>query len=200
MRYCIDTNILFTFQKGIDLGKNPGEVMEKLYKSCKEGRVDVFIPQKIQEEISDMLQGEYQAEWQKLQSVLVMKTPAIYSHSISAKLMYEFVNDYRRRSYEGLKIAEEILVNALRNPLPSGLSKIEFEKSLQPHKETLRNRFRNATRTGAIDSTADLDLIMLSLEEDAILVSADEGVVVWGRKFGVKETDLSVFGKSINEV
>jgi predicted DNA-binding protein (UPF0278 family) len=79
------------------------------------------------------------------------------------------------------------------------MPKVEFQKSLQPIKETLRLRYRNATRTGFIDSLADLDILFLCKETDALLISADEGVVLWGRKLGVKEMSLSVFGETIKK-
>ena len=49
-----------------------------------------------------------------------------------------------------------------------------------------RLRYRQATRFGFLDSTADLDLIVLTKEIDGFLVSTDEGVLLWGKTFGVK--------------
>ncbi len=198
MKYCIDTNIFFTFQKGIDIGQNPGEVMTNLILASKKGGAEYVLPQKIAHETVDMLAGAYGDEWKNLLSLVSIKTPKIHTHSIAASLLYDFVNDYRKRAYDGLKVAEDILMQVAKNP-SNTTNKVDFEKSLRPHKESLRLRYRNATRTGTIDSVADLDLIILSLEEDASLVSADEGVVVWGRKFGVKEIDLPIFGQRIRE-
>ena len=198
MKYCLDTNVLFTFQKGVGLGENPEQVIQKLIAVASKKTATFCLPQKIDEEVRTMLDARYEKLWLEFLSHIAIKTPKIYTHSISAGLLYEFVNDYRKRAYDGLKVAEDIVAQVAKNT-KSIENKVEFEKSLQPHKESLRLRYRNATRTGTIDSVADLDLILLSIEEDAALVSADEGVVVWGRKFGAKEMDLSVFGQKMRE-
>jgi len=198
MKYCLDTNILFTFQKGVGLGENPEQVIQKLIAVASKKTATFCLPQKIDEEVRAMLDKELEKLWLEFLSHVAVKTPKIYTHSISAGLLYEFVNDYRKRAYDGLKVAEDIVAQVAKNT-KSTENRVEFEKSLQPHKESLRLRYRNATRTGTIDSVADLDLILLSVEEDAALVSADEGVVVWGRKFGAKEIDLAVFGQKIRE-
>jgi predicted DNA-binding protein (UPF0278 family) len=82
-------------------------------------------------------------------------------------------------------------------------------KEVLPHKEyqitigkvikTFRDRYRNATRTGFLDSKADFELIMLAKETDGYLISTDVGVIKWGRIMGVKEMDSSAFGKMIQE-
>ena len=63
-----------------------------------------------------------------------------------------------------------------------------------------RDRYRNATRTGFLDSVADLDLIVLSKEVDGFLVTSDEGVLSWGRTFGIKEMPASIFRKRLEDL
>ena len=79
-------------------------------------------------------------------------------------------------------------------------SRMEWQKSLQQPKETMRARYRNATRTGYLDSLADLQLILLAVEQGATLVTEDEGVRTWGRLLGATEMTGAVFGKSITQV
>jgi predicted DNA-binding protein (UPF0278 family) len=76
----------------------------------------------------------------------------------------------------------------------AGLSKKEFEMTIGEVVKKYRERYRQATRTGFLDSLADLDSILLAKELNGILVSTDEGVLDWGRVFGVKEMPASVFG------
>ena len=75
------------------------------------------------------------------------------------------------------------------------LSKKDFEISIGEVVKKFRDRYRQATRFGFLDSLADLDIIMLSQELEGTLVSTDEGVLHWGRVFGVKEMPASVFGQ-----
>ena len=63
-----------------------------------------------------------------------------------------------------------------------------------PSIKNFRERYRNATRFGFIDSLADLDIIMLAMELDGTIVSSDEGLILWARSFGVKEILPKTFG------
>jgi predicted DNA-binding protein (UPF0278 family) len=47
---------------------------------------------------------------------------------------------------------------------------------------------------------ADLDLVVLAKQKDGFLVSTDEGVLSWGRVFGVKEMPAAVFSKRLRSL
>jgi predicted DNA-binding protein (UPF0278 family) len=99
---------------------------------------------------------------------------------------------------QGQHIGAELIERAaLLHAGAPKLGRVEFQKSLQPLKESFRERYRNATRTGILDSLADVDLILLALEIDAYVVSADEGIVTWARKLGAKEIELSTLRRKI---
>ena len=71
----------------------------------------------------------------------------------------------------------------------NNLSTKDFQIQIGSVIKKFRERYRQATRFSFLDSLADLDLIVLTKEIDGNLVSSDEGVILWGRKFGVKETE-----------
>lgn len=79
----------------------------------------------------------------------------------------------RHRINKGLRVAE----NAVRNAI---------------HKETdeiikdLRKKYREALREGIIDSKEDVDLIFLSLQLQASLVTGDQGLIKWADKLGIE--------------
>ena len=73
----------------------------------------------------------------------------------------------------------------------------EFQITIGKIVTSLRDRYRNATRTGTIDSQADFDLIMIAKESQGALVTTDEGVKLWARKIGVTEMSSQVFGKKM---
>lgn len=79
-------------------------------------------------------------------------------------------------------------------------SKKDFQITIGKFIKNFRARYRNATRTGFLDSVADLDLIILSKEIDGFLVTSDEGVLSWGRTFGIKEMPTSVFQKRLEDL
>ncbi|KXK11798.1 MAG: hypothetical protein UZ22_OP11002000244 [Microgenomates bacterium OLB23] len=179
----------FNMEGGAELGKNSREVMQSIYNySLKLGTdvVQFYMPPTIVDEVLTFL-PESDEGLKKLLSVVQVKSPAISDIKFSAKVFYTLIKDIRERSYRGLTIAEEELVNAVKGMSGKTLGHIEQQKEVGTHITKLRERYRNATRTKFLDSVADLDLIVLAQELDASVVSSDEGIMIWSRIFGVKE-------------
>ncbi len=201
MNFCLDTNILFSFQKGINLGDSPSEVADKLIIIGKSRRARFFMPPRIVEELSFLVDPNARPKINEFLAQVTVQSPTVHDQTIGVQILYDFVDEGRERTQKGLHIADEIIVQTAQSYLQKQeMAKIDFQKSLQPIKENLRLRYRNATRTGFIDSLADLDLLFLAKESDSNLISADEGVVLWGRKMGVKEMGLSVFGETMRQL
>jgi RNA ligase partner protein len=196
MNFCLDANVFFSFQKGINIGTNPIEVLESISYFIDRTGHAIYVPKKIEEEVRLMADGELLSHWLEFLTKIKVKTPDIYTHSISTGIMSDFVNDYRNRAYRGMKIAEESIIQSA-GVTAQKTNRVDIEKALQPIKEGFRNRYRNATRTGTIDSQADLELIILTIQEKGKLVSADDGVRLWGQKFGAEEMDLVSFGNLV---
>lgn len=201
MDFCIDTNILFTFQKSINLGSNPTEVAQTLHRVGASRQARFHIPPRIIAEIRTMTDSKALPDIEQFLSIALVRSPTLHDKVIGVTTLYDYVEESRLRATQGLHIAEDALVQTAQSfQGKSTLSRVDVQKALQPTKENLRSRYRNATRTGFIDSQADLDLLFLARETDAYLVSADEGVIVWGRKIGVKEIDLAHFGSAIRSM
>ena len=60
------------------------------------------------------------------------------------------------------------------------------KKSLDEIIQDLRRKYREALREGIIDSKEDVDLLLLAMELDALLVTADQGLIKWAEKLGIK--------------
>lgn len=201
MNFCLDTNILFSFQKGINLGNSPAEVADLLIKVGQGKKARFLMPPRIVEEIYYLADASTKPKIDEFLAQVTVQSPTTHNQTIGVQILYDFVNESRVRTQQGLHIADEIIVQTAQSYLQKQeMAKIDFQKSLQPIKENLRLRYRNATRTGFIDSLADLDLLFLAKESEASLISADEGVVVWGRKMGVKEMGLPVFGETMRQL
>ncbi len=52
--------------------------------------------------------------------------------------------------------------------------------------QDLRRKYRDALREGIIDSKEDVDLLLLAMELDALLITADQGLITWAEKLGVR--------------
>ena len=201
MKYCLDTNIFFSFEIGVDLGKNPHEVMDLLTKAqANTPTLTYLMTPGIVAEMETMFEPKDKPALHAFLSKVSIKTPPLGEMSVPAMVFDQFITEGRKRSSDGLHIADEILVKAIEAAHARPLSsRIEIQKSLQQPKESLRSRYRNATRTGYLDSSADFGLIMLALNEKATLITADEGVALWGQKLGVVEMSGAVFGHAIRQ-
>lgn len=87
--------------------------------------------------------------------------------------MYEFIEELRNRINKGLRIAEEA-VKASTYKKPEEVLKF------------LRRRYREVLREGIVDSKEDLEIILLALELDALVLSADKGVLNMADKLGLR--------------
>jgi hypothetical protein len=196
--FVIDTNFFVNQEIKTGFGSTTNQVAEGFYELAKKTSniALFFIPPTIRDELSEFVTEK--RLWDNLVSIFTIKNPSVNTTTIPSHVLYEFVNEARERMSKGLKIGEEKIKDAAQ--FFSGkeqMDKIVFEKSIGPIITNFRDRYRNATRFQFIDSVADLDLIILALETNSHLVSSDEGVIRWGRKFGVKEQSPTSFQQKL---
>jgi hypothetical protein len=198
-RYVIDTNLFFNMEARMGLGDSTATIMQNMAKALskaqKNEEIEVLAPPSIVEEIQSFFDNPQEKDVAVLLGSMTIKSPNVHALSLSSDMMGQLIEEYRERAFRGMKVAEEELISTADMFMGKEvLGHKEFQMVIGKHISKLRDRFRNATRTGTIDSTADFELIILAIEQDAMLVSTDEGVLVWGRKMGVKEVDPSSFG------
>lgn len=104
---------------------------------------------------------------------ILQKPPKKHELKCPAFLLYELIEDMRDRINKGLRIAE------------SAVRSTEKTKTDEIIKD-LRRKYREALREGIIDSREDVDILLLAMELDAILVTADQGLIKWAEKLGIK--------------
>lgn len=204
-RYILDTNLFFNMEAGVGLGKKTEDVVVNLTQAIRESKkqkqAEFFMPPRIVEEFLSFFENKEQGFIKEFFTEITAKSPHIDSLLFPASIFYRLVEDIRSRSYRGLQVGEEEIKKAGSLLLGSGnLDKKEYEVRVGPALKSFRERYRQATRFGFLDSLADLDLIMLAKEIDGFLVSSDEGVVHWGRVFGIKEMSPAIFGKKMKDL
>ena len=106
---------------------------------------------------------------------------------IPARVFLDYVAEVRRRLDKGLRVAEE----STRRAMEGG--------EIGEHIRALREKYREATRKGLLDSVADLEAAILALELDAVLVTNDEGLCKLASKLGASCIDPITFLKTIDE-
>lgn len=197
--YILDTNLFFNMEEGMELGAKTEEVVMTLTKAAKRlketGQGMFYLGPRVVEEFLSFFEDKEQPFLREFLASVTIQSPDVGKAAFPAQVFYRLVDDIRGRSYRGLRIGEEEIHKAgTLMQGKAGLSKKEFEMTIGEVVKKYRERYRQATRTGFLDSLADLDSILLAKELNGILVSTDEGVLDWGRVFGVKEMPASVFG------
>jgi RNA ligase partner protein len=200
--YILDTNLFFNMEAKMGLGNDTESIIRKITDIIKKSKNKAvfYMPPRIVEEIKSFFENPDQEFLIEFFSNISIKSPNLSELAINAHVIAEYIEESRVRAYRSQDVAEEEIVHAGEMFMgKEALPHKEFQMAIGKIKKNFRNRYRNALRTGFIDSLADFDLIMLAKELDAYLVSTDEGVIQWGRKLGVKENDPSVLGKKMQE-
>lgn len=159
-----------------------------------------YMPPRIMEELLSFFEDENQPFLREFLSELIIKSPEIQNMQINAGMFYKVINEIRVRSYRGMDIGEEEMRKT--GAMFMGKEMVDkkgFEMAVGPAIKKFRERYRNATRVGFLDSLADLDIIMLAKELNGIVITADEGVTKWGRMFGVIELPPAVFAERMRQ-
>ncbi len=185
-------------EAGVGLGKKTEEVVVKITnigrKLKKEKKAEFFMPPSAVSEFLSFFEDKNQPFIEDFLAILTIKSPDYGRLSFPAQVFYQLIEEVRQRSYRGLNIAEEEIKEAGR--LMMGREKMDkknFEIKIGQVIKKFRQRYRQATRFGFLDSATDLDLIVLAKETDGFLISTDEGVLRWARIFGVKELPALVW-------
>jgi len=203
--FILDTNLFFNIGAGLGMGKTTEEIVvnltEIIKKLKKNSKAVFYMPPRIIDEFLSFFENKDQEFIKNFLSTVNVKSPNPAITDFSSQIFYKLIEDIRNRSYRGLNIAEEEIIKAGEMTSEKKFaSKKDFQIAIGKFIKNFRDRYRNATRTGFLDSVADLDLIVLSKEIDGFLVTSDEGVLSWGRTFGIKEMPASVFQKRLEDL
>lgn len=117
--------------------------------------------------------------------VLHQTPPKKNEIKIPAIFIYELVESMRDRIDRGLRLAERHAREALMSPAPAQKTHGPGPKPDSEMIGRLRESYRRIMREGSLDSKADVDLLLLAYESNAILISADQGVLLWAENLGI---------------
>ena len=181
MRFVLDTSIFVNPEIRGKFGDNPTEAMVEFLKYAERlfGRVEFYMPPGIYREVLHFVDEELVPQ---LELYIIKKPPNVHDLKIPAFVVYELIEDIRRRIDKGLRVAEK----AVRE---SVIETDNVDKIIQK----LRRNYRKALREGIVDSKEDFELILLAKELDATIVSADVGILTWAQKMGIKWVDAAIF-------
>jgi len=171
-RVVLDTSLFVNPDARTSLGNTPTEALETfLFLAAQIHILEFYMPPSIFEELlhfveKDKIPGD-------LLVILHQKPPKRHELKCPAVLLYELIDDMRERVNKGLRIAEKAVRGAEKN---------KADEIIQD----LRRKYREALREGIIDSKEDVDLLLLAMELDALLITADQGLIRWAEKLGIQ--------------
>ena len=189
MRFVLDTSIFVNPDIRSSFGENPTEAVRSFLEYAKVlfGKVEFYMPPGIYREVMNFVDEEDLSP--ELELYIIKKPPNVHDIKIPAFVVYELIDDIRRRIDKGLRVAEK----AVRE---SVIETDNVDKIIQK----LRRNYRKALREGIVDSKEDFELILLAKELDATIVSADVGILTWAQKMGIKWIDAAKFKEVLEEL
>ena len=202
-KFILDTNVFFNMAPGVGLGKKTEEVVKRLTGLIPQlkGRAEFYMPPRIVDEFLSFFENKNQPFIKNFLAAVIIKSPTVDNNNFPTSVFYRLVDEIRQRSYRGLALGEEEIKKAGQLLMgKENLSKKDFEMTIGPVVKNFRERYRQATRVGFLDSLADLDLIVLAKELNGTLITTDEGIIVWARLFGVKEMPAEVWQRRLNSL
>lgn len=148
----------------------------------KNGGHQLYVPLKIFNEIHSFI--PLNTIPSELAQLIQIKTPNKHELKIPAMLLYDLVDFVRESSQKAQKLAERVIREAYYTiPEEKQAHSADPETSIiRRYKET----YRHVTREKIVDSTADVDLLLLAYELDGTIMSVDTGVLDMAEKLGLK--------------
>ncbi len=168
----LDTSLFVNPDVRTAFGESPTEAFETfLFLAAQIHILEFYMPPSIFSELMHFVERSKIPG--DLLVVLHQKPPRMHDLKCPAFLLYELIEEIRERVNKGLRIAEKAVRDVQK-------------KSPDEVIQELRRRYREALRDGIIDSKEDVDLLLLAMELDALLVTADQGLIKWAEKLGIR--------------
>ena len=166
-KYVLDTSLFVNPHARKKFGRTPTAAVKSFIKKMNSLKLDVFMPPSVFKELNNFVEEDAIGE---LELVIRKRSPNTYSIYLPAAVLYDFIDDIRTRMNKGMRLAEQ------------------FAKDNRPDNDEklrkLREKYREAMRSGIIDSKEDFELVLLAKELEGTLVSSDEGVLKFADQVG----------------
>lgn len=166
----LDTSVFTNPDVYSQFGDDPVEALRSFCHLALKAPMRFYMPLSVYQELGTMV--DLTAISEDLEMALKIRSPQRFKLMIPAELLYEFIDELRRRIDKGLRIAEQAITT----------KEVADEELVR----RVRQKYREALRRGLIDSKEDMDVILLAFELKAILTSADEGIMTWADKLGIE--------------
>jgi len=180
-KYVLDTSLFVNPAARKHFGKDPDEAVRKFIQIAKKKEDAAFFMTPMTfKELQNFINRKSAEE---LAVFIKQRSANLYAIYLPAAVIYKFIDNVRARIDKGLRIAEQFAIDNK----PDNQTKLK----------QLREKYRSALRTGIIDSKEDFEALMLAKELDAVVVTADEGVISFADEVGCEWLNAVHFYKSL---
>ncbi len=166
-RLVLDTSLFSNPETQKHFGDDIEAAIENFLDMTVKNAIELYMPVSIYRELSHFAPDYVMKKFRKHASV---RAPRLHDIKVPAAIFHSFVNDLRERVDQGLRIAE---------------AAIRSEESAD-NIRWVRRKYRDAMRTGIVDSVEDLDVVLLAEEVQGAILSADQGIDNMGEDLGIE--------------
>ncbi len=181
--FVLDTSLFVNPHSRGHFGKTPTAAVKAFLKMISKMRIELYIPPSVFNEMKNFIEKKTIDE---LELSVKKKAPNMYAIYLPAAVLYDFIDDIRTRINKGMRLAEEFT----RDSHPDVDMKLG----------KLREKYREAMRSGIIDSKEDVELVLLTKELDATLISSDEGVLKFAEQIGCTYLNAEKFHALLKKI
>ncbi|MCG6969266.1 MAG: RNA ligase partner protein [Gammaproteobacteria bacterium] len=174
-QFVLDTSIFTNPDIYGQFGQDTESALQTFLDIAHASDAEFYMPRSVYNELDTMKDLDKIAP--DFESVVRIRSPRRFNIQIPANIVYELIDEVRKRIDRGLRIAEEHTKLGYAG---------STEKDVGAVISRLRERYRETLRQGIIDSREDMDVLLLAYELDGVIVAADEGLRTWADKIGVK--------------
>ncbi len=166
-RVVLDTSILSNPESRQYFGEDLPSAIKKICFLVQECGFELYIPSSVFKELSNFVPAK---ELTGLRILAVVRNPDLYNLQVPAAIFHAFIHKLRQRVNKGLQVAEKAIE---RDNLPENI-------------HWVRQHYREALRSGILDSTEDLEVVLMAREIQGVILTEDQGICSMGSDLGLE--------------
>jgi hypothetical protein len=174
LRLVLDTSLFVNPDAQRKFGENVDQAVNRFLKITRDNNIELYMPISVFRELSNFTSSEALISFRR---DAIVRAPDLYNLQVPAAIFHIYIRDLRERVNKGLRIAEEAIH---KEPTPENLRR-------------LRQEYREALRSGMVDSVEDLDVVLLAKEIGGAILSADEGIANMAEALGIEVFSATYF-------
>ena len=173
-RIILDTSLFVNPSTQKHFGTNTDTAVEGIVNTSDEHGISLYMPRSVYREMANFVSEEALMLFRRYATV---RGPDLYNQQVPAALFHTFIGDLRQRVNKGLAVAEKAIRSEDR---PENI-------------RWVRQRYREAMRSGIVDSVEDFEVVLLAKEVGGVILSADEGIANMAEDLGIEVLSAKEF-------